>query len=114
MSRIHQFDKKIVIEQPTKTTTTHGDKETTGWATFATVWARRNVTNTRETFEAAQQVSKDFTEWVVRHIDGVTAQMRVNFDDQYYYIIGTKEKMRTQHELIIVTELRDNEPTLDS
>jgi len=72
---------RVVIETPTDTRTDAGST-TQAWATHAILWARILETGSGETVTAAQTQTKTTHKVQVRHLDTITAKMRVNDSDK--------------------------------
>lgn len=72
------LDRRIVIESRSVTRSESGE-ETETWATFATVWARKQPMTGREFYSAggAQNVPAETARFTVRWLTGITAQHRV-------------------------------------
>jgi SPP1 family predicted phage head-tail adaptor len=89
---------RITIQQQTVTRDTFGG-ETITWADLATVWASKAHKSSREFF-AAQKINAETQElFVVRYRSGVTAKMRVSYDNRYYDIIGAYDPDGRKREL---------------
>lgn len=61
------------------------------WTTFATVRAGIEPYGGRETLLAGAAVGEQNVRIVLRHIDGLTPQMRVNWNGRYYDIKAMAE-----------------------
>ncbi len=58
------------------------------WSTFASPWAALKSGSARE-FVAAQARHGEVTHlFIIRHIDGITPKMRINFDGRLFDIQG--------------------------
>ena len=109
LSGIHfgQFDVKVTIEEPTEViNSVTGERTISVWTTFKRVWSKR-VSLSDERFEANQAVSLTGSAYMIRHLSGVTALMRVNDNSSYFYIKGIETVDRKQY-MVLKTEQRDN------
>jgi SPP1 family predicted phage head-tail adaptor len=102
-------DRKIVIEQPTYSVSDNtNDKYVSAWTTYKTVWASRTHKSSQEVFESGQMVAKDTFEWGIVYEDAsaVKMDMRINYNSEYYYLVGIKEIGRN-NKLILTSIRRD-------
>ena len=102
-------DRKIIIEQPTYSISSDtNDKKVSAWTTYKTVWAERVHKQSQEVFESGQMVAKDTFEWRLVYNDATSVKMdmRVNYDSEYYYLVGIKEYGRNEG-LTLTTIRRD-------
>lgn len=109
LSGIHfgQFDTRVTIETPTESIdSVTGERKISAWTTFQKVWSKR-MSLSDERFEANQAISLTGNAYVIRHLSGVTAIMRVNDGDSYFYIKGIETVDRKQY-MVLKTEKRDN------
>lgn len=81
---------RITIEQPTAgSADVYGERDDS-WSEFAERWASVEPLTGREFF-AAQQVQSAVTHKVIlRHLEGVTEQMRIKHDSRYLYVISVR------------------------
>lgn len=104
--RIGAMDTQVLIEQPTYSTSTSGQKIPT-WSTLVTVWAEQVEKNAGENYEANQLVASKQKLFKIRHYSGITEKMRINLDGEYYYINGIARDGR-QRFLLLTAEKKDN------
>lgn len=100
------MDRRVIVEEKTVSRDSW-NHPTESWSTLSTVWAQKVDKSVSERGELDQVVAVNRTEWTIRYLADVKADMRINYDSSYYYItgvveIGRKEGMR------LITELRDN------
>ena len=107
---IGKMERYITIEQPTYSVSDDSnDKYVSAWTTYKTCWASWIHKQSQEVFETGQMVAKDTHEWKVRYYDApaLKADMRINYDSDYYYLVGIKELGRKEA-LLLTTVNRDN------
>ena len=105
-----ELDRHITIENPTYSISDDtNDKYPSSWNTYKSCFSRVYHKQSQEVFESGQMVAKDTHEFKVWYYDaeGVKTDMRINYDDGYYYIIGIKELGRKEAYLITAIK-RDN------
>lgn len=105
--KIHHFDHRIEIEEPTETTTNAVTSVT--WSEFIRRWAKFDIKGSNSSNEGEQEVNVIKRLYVVRYDSeskNITAKMRVVDDSQNWYITGI-EKNRREGYINIYTELRD-------
>lgn len=90
--RAGKLDREIVIERNTPTRDSYG-ASIEGWATLATVWARKLEESGKEFFSADQVVADQKVVWRIRWPDGFTPTVedRINYDGNYYDITALPE-----------------------
>lgn len=73
-----RLDRRIVIESRSVSRSESGE-ETETWATYATVWSRKQPMTGREFYSAggSQNVPAETARFVVRYLAGITAQHRI-------------------------------------
>jgi len=79
------MDQKIKIQKKTITRADTGEAIET-WSDFASVWARVKDFRGREFFAAQAEQSEITTSFLIYHIDGLTYDMRVSYNGDYYDI----------------------------
>jgi len=98
-----RMDRKITIQNFTETTNSYGETVQT-WTDFATVWADVKQQSARETWSAGKisEVEKTFT---IRYMDGITSEMRIQYDGQNYQITGAPREIGRREGLEIMTKV---------
>jgi len=79
------MDQKIKIQKKSITRADTGEAIET-WSDFASVWARVKDFSGREFFAAQAEQSEITTSFLIYHIDGLTYDMRVSYNGDYYDI----------------------------
>ena len=97
---------RITIEERLET------QEATGepvweWVPFADVWASIEPISGREFFAAQQVQSTVSTRIRIRHLEGVTQKMRVNYNGRYYAIEAVIRVMERDREIHLMCVERD-------
>src|SRR5574343_1894337 len=88
------MNRKVTIQQPVYAISgDNNDKYVSSWTLFKTVWMGWVHQASQEVFETGQMVAKDTFEWKCRYLDadGLTQEMRLLYNGDYYYIISIKE-----------------------
>jgi len=80
-----QLDRKITIETFTEARNSVGEPIKT-WATFLTTMAKVTHKSGREFFSAGQDVAETDTLFKIRHRTGITREMRILYQSNYYDI----------------------------
>lgn len=76
---------RIVIQSPTETINSYGEREQT-WATFATVWASIEPMRGRELLEA-QQINAELSVKIrIRYLASVKPKYRISWDSRTFEI----------------------------
>ena len=107
---IGKLDRYITIEQPVYSVSDDSNAKTvSSWTTYEECWASRIHKQSQEVFEAGQMVAKETFEWKLRFYDapGLKSDMRINYDSDYYYLVGIKELGRKEA-FLLTTVNRDN------
>lgn len=109
---IGKLDRIVTIQQVSRAANSYSDRRTETWSNYATgVPASRDypgrTSGADEVFEVRQKVGKQVNVWVIRYDSGVTKDMRLLYNSEYYYIIRLKEMGRSRY-MEVTTELRDN------
>jgi SPP1 family predicted phage head-tail adaptor len=103
---IGEMDREVVLK--TKTTTKDDwNYDTVTFVTLATVWAKKIDRLAGELISENQLISRNRTDWIIRHRTDVIADMVLEYNSETYDITATKEIGRREF-LLIHTELRDN------
>ena len=100
-----RLDRLIDIEQPTETQNDYGEKTVT-WSHYATVYAEVVQQSAREAFGAGKIAETDAV-FRIRYIDGVTAKMRIVYDDVYYEITGKPREIGRKQGLEIMGKAQE-------
>ncbi|MCK6475326.1 MAG: phage head closure protein [Phycisphaerales bacterium] len=94
--RTGELDRRITIEQPTTVGYDAAGGPTVEWASFTTLWAKREPMSGSEQFGADQRYARQAAVFTVRHIPGITPAMRVVCEGQIYQIDDVAELDRRQ------------------
>lgn len=78
---------RITIEQPSRSADGYGGF-TTSWSTFASIWGEVEPVSARERMFAAKLEHNVTHKIRIRHLSGVTTDMRVSFDSRTFHIRG--------------------------
>ena len=101
MAKPGRMDKKITIQQWTDDSPAqdaYGAPSGT-WTTYVTRWAEKIDKGGREFFQGGL-VGEATCMFKVRYVSGLTTKMRINYDSEYYDIIGIAELGRQDtHEI---------------
>lgn len=89
---------RIVIQSNTPTRNDSGEP-IESWSTWATVWAAVEPLSGREYFNAHQVTSEVDTRIRLRHVAGLTAQMRVSWEGRIYQIQAVIRRDERQREI---------------
>lgn len=100
-----RMDRRITIQNYTVQRDSWNHPRQT-WTTLHTVWAHKREVVLREQTELQQRVGYTRTHFKIRYVSGIDTTMRVEYDNQHYYVIGVKELGR-QEGLELITELRE-------
>jgi len=77
---------RVIIQEPTAGTPDAFNESTDTWSTFATVWAEVKPLNANENIRN-EQVVMDATHIItIRHLSGITPDMRISFDSRTFNI----------------------------
>lgn len=93
----------IAIEGQTSIPNSYGEPVAT-WGTVATVWASREDLTGRESFQAQQAQSEVTTRFTIRHLDGLTAKMRIVDDTTIYDVESVQDTDGRSRELILMAK----------
>ena len=85
MIRSGELRDRLTIQTVTEARDSLGQAIET-WATFATVWGKLTPINGRERFLAAQTHAESTYRARIRWIAGLTAKMRISFNEKIYNI----------------------------
>ena len=81
MIRSGALDKRITIEQATRTRETVYGSEALTWSTFATVWAEVKEESSVERVRNDLRTLTRVSSVMIRYLPGLTAQMRIVLPD---------------------------------
>jgi SPP1 family predicted phage head-tail adaptor len=95
MRDVGGMDRRITIEAPSRSQDGFGDAPAT-WATFKAVWAKATPLRATERFISQQSRATKASSFLIRYIPGVTPEMRILFDGEYYAITGIAEVGRRE------------------
>tara|TARA_R100000781_G_scaffold113625_2_gene82520 strand:+ start:111 stop:443 length:333 start_codon:yes stop_codon:yes gene_type:complete len=109
MLKIGELDRRIIIESPTATTNSYGEKTNT-WSTAYTLWAKIDWKKSNRKEESQELVQTSDLTFYIRNMDGITIKgtYRINYDSKYYYIHGIKQVDGRKQFLELETKLKDN------
>lgn len=88
--RAGDLDRKIIIQSATDAQDDYGAVTQT-WATFATVWAKKRDIRGSEQFVAQQVNARIAATFTIYWLDGVTEEMRISYESQYWDIRSINE-----------------------
>lgn len=95
----------VTIQAPSETRDACGGEIPNGWTDFATVWASVEPLQGREYLAAAGVEARATTRIRIRYLAGVTAAMRVVFEDKVYQLVSPPIDPNKMHsELHLMTE----------
>jgi len=98
-----RMDRKITIEKVTETRSSSGQVTKT-WSTFASVWAEKIDSGSREFFNRGA-VAETATVFKIYYLNGLTQKHRVKYNNEYYDIKSIKELGRREgHEITAVKQ----------
>lgn len=86
-TRAGGYRHRITIEENTGTTQNDYGEPVEVWTTFAEVWARVQPVSSREYLEARAQSADVSHRITMRHLEGVTREMRVKFKGRILEIV---------------------------
>lgn len=90
---IGSLDRKIVIENPTDTQNSMGEY-VSSWTTFLTAAANVTRFGGGERIEAGKTTAKNRVRFKIRFYDGITEDMRIQYNGATYYITEIQELHR--------------------
>ena len=79
---------RVVIQQLTETPRDGFGAPARAWSAFATRWASVEPLTGREIFEAQQTYPRVDYRIRLRHTEGITSKMRVDFNGRFFDIVG--------------------------
>jgi SPP1 family predicted phage head-tail adaptor len=85
-----KMDRRITLEQNTATQDTTGEMVPV-WSEVGTRWARVEYKQGGESFQANEQVAVQRIDFTIRHERGLSARLRVRYEDQVYDIDAVAE-----------------------
>lgn len=88
--RAGKLDRQITIQQAGSTLDAYGQPTQT-WSTFAIRHAQKRDIRPSERFAAGQRLAEETAVFRIRHLDGVTPQMRIQLEGKTYDIHGITE-----------------------
>ena len=105
--QVGELDRRIVLEQPTKTPNNYGE-EVLSWSTYRTVWAHMLWKGGSEKEELQRITATSKVIFTIRNLDvAVTNEYRINYDSKYYYINVINEVDGREAFLELETEQKD-------
>lgn len=105
--RVGELDTRITIESSTSVKNAITNEPELTWSALKTVWAKELQPQSREDYEASQQVALDTVRWMIRRDTEVTEVMRCVRGGNTFYISGIQDKGREGY-MILTAEKRDN------
>lgn len=93
------LDRRITIEQATKTRGSAGSERLT-WSTLIEVWAEKRDVSARELMTSGVQLSEATTAFRIRWREGITPGMRVLYDGRVYDIQAVLEPPNTRRDAL--------------
>jgi len=103
------YNDSIVIQEYTQSRDTYGAIDAGSWATYKTVWAEIEDTQSNVSHESDMPVFEDGKSFKV-HTHGapsVTTKMRISYDSEFFYIRSIRKEGRLR--TILVAEAYDDE-----
>jgi len=95
-----QLRERVTVQQPTRTTTDLGESQLS-WSTYATRWASVEGVSSREALQFGQQQVEITHKVRMRYLDGLTAQMRLQWRSRTLEVVSVLEYgNRSEHVLI--------------
>jgi len=94
-----KLDRYIRVEQFTTTENNYGEGVKT-WALYSNLWAEKIEVMGSEGVQESQTVNKQVVQWRIRYNSGVTVQMRILYNSQYYNITSVQEEGRGNYMLL--------------
>lgn len=75
------------------------------WTTLANVFANKRDIGVGERLASQRELSTLMTVWTIRHLSGLTAKNRIQYDSETYEVIGIRERGRQEY-LELTTEAK--------
>ena len=95
-----QLRERVTVQQPTRTTADLGESQLS-WSTYATRWASVEGVSSREALQFGQQQVEITHKVRMRYLDGLTAQMRLQWRSRTLDVVSVLEYgNRSEHVLI--------------
>lgn len=104
---IGRMDRRIEFQTPGNTRDSMGSFVQT-WTTFLRVWAQAKPLRASERFSSDQQRESKVYTFLIRYRDGITSDMRIVYNEEYYRISGIAEINRREGLEITAEYLQDN------
>lgn len=101
--RAGQLRHRITIEEVTETQSSTGEVQES-WSTFAERWAEMIGISGDERFAGEQFHGEVDHAFRIRHLDGVTTKMRINYDSRIFDIKARFDPTGKAEELMMLTE----------
>ena len=103
-AQIGRLDRRVVIEQPNRTTNAFGEPINTP-TTLTTVWAKRMDERGLERYEQGVLTATRTVDWAIRYLSTVKEDMVLTYDSEDFKIIAIEEIGR-KWGLMLKTELK--------
>lgn len=88
-----QFSEYIIIESATISQNNYGEPAET-WSTFAETWANVQQLSANERFKSAAVLGVRTAKFTVRDVEGLTENMRIQWDGATWLIKGLNKWLR--------------------
>lgn len=98
------LDRYITVQTFTTTQDATGAPVPT-WTTLANVFANKRDLGVSERLASQRELSTLTTVWTIRHLSGLTAKNRIQYDSDIYEVIGVRERGRQEY-LELTTEAK--------
>jgi SPP1 family predicted phage head-tail adaptor len=102
-----QMDVRITIQSTTTSPDAISNEPVETWSDLKTISVKELNPQSREQFEAKQQVAFNVVRWMARRDDTLNETMRAVRDGETFYFSGIQNKRREGY-MIITAEKRDN------
>lgn len=102
-----KYDAIITIEYQTGHTVDDYGEATPTWAKLRDAWANVVTSSQAEYFAQGQETAIDRKIFIIRYVPGITAGMRVLYDDKVYDLTAPPREIGRRHELELRGEWTD-------
>ena len=99
--RISKYNKRVTIQQKATTRNPQSNQKIPSWETFKTVWAGIEYLQGNQLYRAKEINSEVQGRILIRHLEGLTSEMRVKYGDLYYEILWFDNTKENNKEIII-------------
>ena len=94
MGTLGDFYNYITFETRVTSDSDYGDNDLYTWTTFTNAWAQVLPESETESVINNQVENVNRLSWKIRYMTGITENMRIYFDGEYYDITGIREEGR--------------------